>query len=127
MLAASTLTNLVSRNTTTLSIDDRISLSKTLFEAFVYYIVFARFEVMTIILGTFTFQYLQSHLDLPDFVSQALVQLLARITKHGWFDVDEDKIFKFRNFFKEVDVLLQVSIYMHIHLLTSFNSYFLTL
>ena len=66
---------------------------------------------MSILLGTLIFQYLRTRLDLPDFVSQALIQLVARITKHGWFDVDEDKLFKFRDLFKEVDVLLQVSLY----------------
>ena len=58
-------------------------------------------------------QYLGSQLPMASFVTQALVQLIARITKHGWFD-NEKKVFVFRDILDEVGKFLRVS-YVHVH------------
>lgn len=85
LLAASTLTKLVTRNTANLSLQDRLQLRN------------------------YALQYLGNRLQLSPFVTQALVQLIARITKHGWFDGDK-KVFVFRDILDEVGKFLRGSV-----------------
>jgi hypothetical protein len=56
--------------------------------------------------------YLASRPKLTNFVSQSLVQLFARITKLGWFDVSKDE-YVFRNVTDDVGKFLQVNVLTH--------------
>jgi exportin-7 len=85
LLAASTLTKLVTRSTANLSVQDRLQLR------------------------SYVLQYLGSNLYLAPYVTQALVQLIARITKDGWFNGDK-KGFVFRDILDEVGKFLRVRI-----------------
>ena len=58
--------------------------------------------------GNYVLQYLSSRVGLADYVTRALVQLVARISKHGWFDSDKNKGFLFRDILDEVSTFLQV-------------------
>lgn len=49
-----------------------------------------------------------SHYVSPSFLSSYFLQLIARITKHGWFDGDK-KVFVFRDILDEVGKFLRVS------------------
>ena len=53
--------------------------------------------------------YLATRADLEPYVSQALVQLFARITKQGWFDTAKE-VYAFRNVIPEVNQFLNVRI-----------------
>jgi exportin-7 len=53
--------------------------------------------------------YLASRPKLAPFVTQALVQLFARITKLGWFESDKEE-FVFRNVIPQVRPFVQVSL-----------------
>lgn len=51
--------------------------------------------------------YLATRPKLATFVTQALIQLYARITKLGWFDCQKDE-YVFRNVITDVTRFLQV-------------------
>lgn len=59
--------------------------------------------------------YLATRPKLATFVTQALIQLYARITKLGWFDCQKDD-YVFRNAITDVTRFLQVYIYIHIRI-----------
>lgn len=67
---------------------------------------------MKYVLGNYVLQYLSSRIDLSSYVIRALVQLIARVCKHGWFEYDSDKSkgFLFRDILDEVGKFLQVGI-----------------
>ena len=52
--------------------------------------------------------YLATQPKLENFVTQALVQVYARITKQGWFDSNKQE-FIFRNVIPEITKFLNVS------------------
>ncbi|KAK9872641.1 hypothetical protein WA026_018776 [Henosepilachna vigintioctopunctata] len=85
LLAATTLTKLVSRSAQALSLQQRVDI---------------RNYVLT---------YLATRPKLPNFVVQALVTLFARITKLGWFDSHKDE-FIFRNVVADISKFLQGSV-----------------
>ncbi|XP_076241414.1 ran-binding protein 16 isoform X2 [Calliopsis andreniformis] len=84
LLAATTLTKLVSRSTG-LSLQQRLDIRN------------------------YVLNYLATQPKLPNFVIQALVTLFARISKLGWFDSDKD-VFVFRNVVSDVAKFLQGSV-----------------
>uniref|UniRef100_A0A5S6M643 Insulin-induced gene 1 protein n=1 Tax=Xenopus tropicalis TaxID=8364 RepID=A0A5S6M643_XENTR len=85
LLAATCLTKLVSRSTNPLPLEQRIDI---------------RNYVLT---------YLATRPKLASFVTQALIQLYARITKLGWFDSQKDE-YVFRNVIGDVTRFLQDSV-----------------
>lgn len=84
LLAATTLTKLVSRNVQGLNLQQRVDIRN------------------------YVLNYLATRLNLQTFVVQALVTLLAKITKYGWFDLYKEQYF-FRNLVESVKTFLQVS------------------
>ena len=56
--------------------------------------------------------YLATRPKLAAFVTQALIQLYARITKLGWFDCQKDD-YVFRNVIADVTRFLQVCVQSH--------------
>ena len=60
-------------------------------------------------IGNYVLQYLTTRIGLAGFVTQSLVQLVAKVTKYGWFDSDKGKVFLFRDLLDEVGKFLQVS------------------
>lgn len=84
LLAATTLTKLVTRNPNALSMQQRLDIRN------------------------YILNYLASRPKLAPFVTQALVQLFARITKLGWFETDKDE-FVFRNVIPHVRPFVQVT------------------
>lgn len=58
-------------------------------------------------LGNYVLNYLATRPKLATFVTQALIQLYARITKLGWFDCQKDD-YVFRNAITDVTRFLQV-------------------
>lgn len=82
-MAATTLTKLVTRNPNALSMQQRLDIRN------------------------YILNYLASRSKLAPFVTQALVQLFARITKLGWFETEKDE-FVFRNVIPQVRPFLQV-------------------
>ncbi|XP_065926342.1 exportin-7 isoform X6 [Magallana gigas] len=89
LLAATTLTKLVSRPNVTLPLEQRI-------------------DIRNYVLG-----YLASRPKLVHYVLQALVQLFARITKLGWFDI-QDKDYVFRNVITDVTKFIQSGSTQHV-------------
>ncbi|XP_067129437.1 exportin-7 isoform X3 [Centruroides vittatus] len=85
LLAATTLTKLVSRNPSTLTLQQRIDIRN------------------------YVLNYLATRPKLVNFVTQALVQLFSRITKLGWFETDKDE-YVFRNVVSQVRGFLQGSV-----------------
>ncbi|KAK2166427.1 hypothetical protein LSH36_39g09000 [Paralvinella palmiformis] len=81
LLAATTLTKLVSRPNITLPLEQRVDIRN------------------------YVLNYLAAHPKLENFVSQALVQLFARITKQGWFDVSKES-YVFRNVIDDIKQFL---------------------
>lgn len=57
--------------------------------------------------GNYVLNYLATRPKLAAFVTQALIQLYARITKLGWFDCQKDD-YVFRNVIADVTRFLQV-------------------
>lgn len=57
--------------------------------------------------GNYVLNYLATRPKLATFVTQALIQLYARITKLGWFDCQKDE-YVFRNVITDVTRFLQV-------------------
>ncbi|XP_076471297.1 exportin-7-like [Babylonia areolata] len=89
LLAATTLTKLVCRANITLPLEQRV-------------------EIRNYVLN-----YLATRPKLLQFVSQALVQLFARITKFGWFDASKDE-YIFRNVVTDVGKFLQSGSTQHV-------------
>lgn len=58
-------------------------------------------------LGNYVLNYLATRPKLAAFVTQALIQLYARITKLGWFDCQKED-YVFRNVIVDVTRFLQV-------------------
>ncbi|XP_025828927.1 exportin-7 isoform X1 [Agrilus planipennis] len=85
LLAATTLTKLVSRSAQGLSLQQRVDIRN------------------------YILNYLATRPKLPNFVVQALVTLFARITKLGWFDTHKDE-YIFRNVIADVTKFLQDSV-----------------
>lgn len=84
-MAANTLTKLITRNPNVLSIENRL-------------------EIRNYVLN-----YLATNSKLAPFVLQALVVLFARITKLGWFDVNSEDKFVFREIIPHITPFVQVS------------------
>ncbi|RWS05952.1 exportin-7-like protein [Dinothrombium tinctorium] len=84
LLAATTLTKLVTRTPCSLTVQQRLDIRN------------------------YILNYLASRPKLAPFVIQALVQLYARITKIGWFECDQDD-FVFRNVITQIQSFLQAS------------------
>lgn len=82
LLAATTLTKLVSRNVQGLSLQQRVDIRNYLLN------------------------YLATRPGLQAFVIQALVMLLAKLTKYGWFDLYKDE-YVFRNIVNDVKEFLK--------------------
>nr|CAD7439384.1 unnamed protein product [Timema bartmani] len=82
LLAATTLTKLVSRSAQGLSLQQRVDIRN------------------------YVLNYLATQPKLPNFVIQALVTLFARISKLGWFDSDKEE-FVFRNVVADISKFLQ--------------------
>ncbi|KAF7412415.1 hypothetical protein HZH66_001311 [Vespula vulgaris] len=85
LLAATTLTKLVSRSAQGLSLQQRLDIRN------------------------YVLNYLATQPKLPNFVIQALVALFARISKLGWFDSDKEE-YVFRNVVGDVAKFLQGSV-----------------
>nr|CAD7194109.1 unnamed protein product [Timema douglasi] len=85
LLAATTLTKLVSRSAQGLSLQQRVDIRN------------------------YVLNYLATQPKLPNFVIQALVTLFARISKLGWFDSDKEE-FVFRNVVTDISKFLQGSV-----------------
>lgn len=85
LLAATTLTKLVSRSAQGLSLQQRLDIRN------------------------YVLNYLATRPKLPSFVIQALVVLFARISKLGWFDSDKEE-YVFRNVVANVAKFLQGSV-----------------
>ncbi|XP_033633482.1 exportin-7-like isoform X2 [Asterias rubens] len=85
LLAATTLTKLICRSTTVLPLEQRIDIKN------------------------YVLNYLASRPKLPTFVAQALIHLLSRITKLGWFDSEKDN-WVFRDVIDDVSKFLQGSV-----------------
>ncbi|XP_044593823.1 exportin-7 isoform X2 [Cotesia glomerata] len=85
LLAATTLTKLVSRSAQGLSLQQRLDIRN------------------------YVLNYLATRPKLPSFVIQALVTLFARISKLGWFDSDKDD-YVFRNVVGDISKFLQGSV-----------------
>lgn len=85
LLAATTLTKLVSRSAQGLSLQQRVDIRN------------------------YVLNYLATRPKLPNFVVQALVTLFARITKLGWCDTHKED-FVFRNVVADIGKFLQVKI-----------------
>lgn len=66
-------------------------------------------------LGNYVLNYLATRPKLATFVTQALIQLYARITKLGWFDCQKDD-YVFRNVIADVTRFLQVRMCMSGHM-----------
>lgn len=62
--------------------------------------------------GNYVLNYLATRPKLAAFVTQALIQLYARITKLGWFDCQKDD-YVFRNVIADVTRFLQVCVQSH--------------
>ncbi|RWS31317.1 exportin-7-like protein [Leptotrombidium deliense] len=84
LLAATTLTKLVTRTPCTLTVQQRLDIRN------------------------YILNYLASRPKLAPFVIQAIVQLYARITKIGWFECDQED-FVFRNVITQIQSFLQAS------------------
>ncbi|KAJ2939896.1 hypothetical protein O0L34_g6599 [Tuta absoluta] len=82
LLAATTLTKLVGRSTSTLSVQQRLDIRN------------------------YVLNYLATRPKLANFVVQTLVTLFARITKLGWFDMVKEE-FVFQNVMNDITSFLQ--------------------
>lgn len=61
----------------------------------------------TVFIGNYILNYVASQPKLAPFVIQALIQVIAKITKLGWFEVQKDE-FVFRDIIADVKRFLQV-------------------
>ncbi|XP_043194431.1 exportin-7-B-like isoform X2 [Amphibalanus amphitrite] len=85
LLAATTLTKLVTRNSQSISMHQRVDMRN------------------------YILNYLATRPKMEPFVVQAMVTLFGRLTKLGWFDATKDD-FVFRNVIEDVSVFLQGSV-----------------
>ncbi|XP_017780137.1 PREDICTED: exportin-7 isoform X3 [Nicrophorus vespilloides] len=85
LLAATTLTKLVSRNAQALGLQQRVDIRN------------------------YVLNYLATRPKLPAFVVQGLVSLFSRITKLGWFDTHKEE-YVFRNVVSDISKFLQGSV-----------------
>ncbi|XP_014255047.1 exportin-7 isoform X2 [Cimex lectularius] len=85
LLAATTLTKLISKNAQAVSLQQRIDIRN------------------------YVLNYLATRPKLATFVVQALITLFAKITKFGWFDTVKDE-FVFRNVISDITKFLQGSV-----------------
>lgn len=99
LLAATTLTKLVSRSAQGLSLQQRVDIRN------------------------YVLNYLVTRPKLPNFVVQALVTLFARITKLGWFDMHKDE-YVFRNVVNDFSKFLQVTVIIILLPFSHFNVMF---
>lgn len=60
-----------------------------------------------VFIGNYILNYVASQPKLAPFVIQALIQVIAKITKLGWFEVQKDE-FVFRDIIADVKRFLQV-------------------
>lgn len=60
-----------------------------------------------VFIGNYILNYVASQPKLAPFVIQALIQVIAKITKLGWFEVQKDE-FVFRDIITDVKRFLQV-------------------
>lgn len=74
---------------------------------------------------SYILNYLANRPNLQHFVVQALVTLLAKITKYGWFDTYKNELI-FQNLLEDVKTFLQVNINIHIMSVTGNNFYSIT-
>lgn len=72
--------------------------------------------------GNYILNYVASQPKLVPFVIQALIQVIAKITKLGWFEVQKDQ-FVFREIIADVKKFLQVRRHYYI-ILTSQVAFF---
>ncbi|XP_041371291.1 exportin-7-like isoform X3 [Gigantopelta aegis] len=89
LLAATTLTKLVTRPNLTLPLEQRVDIRN------------------------YVLNYLATRPKLVHYVSQALVQLFARITKLGWFDINKDD-YVFRDVVIDVGKFIQSGSTQHV-------------
>lgn len=89
LLAATTLTKLISKNAQGLSLQEIVDIRN------------------------YILNYLATRLNLQNFVIQALVTVLAKITKYGWFYSHKEEMV-FRNIVEDVRKFLQVSFFYNI-------------
>ncbi|CAH1784527.1 unnamed protein product, partial [Owenia fusiformis] len=89
LLAATTLTKLISRPNIVLPLDQRLDIRN------------------------YVLNYLATRPKLANFVTQALVQLFGRLVKLGWFDVSKDE-YVFRNVTTDVGKFLQSGSTQHV-------------
>lgn len=89
-MAATTLTKLVSRTPSALSPQQRLDIRN------------------------YVLNYLATRGKLAHFVTQALVQLYARITKTGWFECVKDECV-FKNVLPQIRPFLQVRLLCHLN------------
>lgn len=61
----------------------------------------------TVFIGNYILNYVASQPKLAPFVIQALIQVIAKITKLGWFEVQKNE-FVFRDIIADVKRFLQV-------------------
>lgn len=59
------------------------------------------------LIGNYILNYVASQPKLAPFVIQALIQVIAKITKLGWFEVQKDQLV-FREIIADVKTFLQV-------------------
>lgn len=84
LLAASTISKLITRNPNGLSLEQRLDIRN------------------------YILNYLASNAKLAPFVLQALVTLFARITKLGWFESTKEDEFVFREIIPHITPFVQV-------------------
>lgn len=70
---------------------------------------FLETSLFSFLTGNYVLNYLATRPKLAAFVTQALIQLYARITKLGWFDCQKDD-YVFRNVIADVTRFLQVRV-----------------
>ena len=70
------------------------------------------FLTVTIQIGCYILNYLYARPKLAHFVTNSLVQLFAKITKHGWFDMygkdTSNGNYSFREILQDISKFIQV-------------------
>lgn len=94
LLAATTLTKLIAKNAQGLSLQEIVDIRN------------------------YILNYLATRPNLENFVIQALVTVLAKITKYGWFYCHKDEMV-FRNIIEDVRKFLQVSGVCHLEVIAT--------
>lgn len=112
LLAATCLSKLVSRTSNPLPLEQRIDIREYLVSIAGLkksYCDYSVCDEVFIVTGNYVLNYLATRPKLAAFVTQALIQLYARITKLGWFDCQKDD-YVFRNVIADVTRFLQVCV-----------------